>query len=113
MTIQIDTGNTAADGALGIPDWFIDLMPEGTPEARLVHQYAYHLIGKLTEYRSMKFARKHLLMHWAFLQRLSDMHPEIFDEAIGAYAEVWAASVDPRRTESGIDDENAKRNEHV
>lgn len=94
--IVIDTGERA-DATLGIPDWFVDLMPEDTPEDRLIHQYAYHLIGKLAEYRSMKFARKHLLLHWAFLRRLADTHPEIFDEALGAYAEAWAASSDPRR----------------
>lgn len=109
--IEIDTGN-AADATLGIPDWFVDLMPEGTPEDRLIHQYAYHLIGKLAEYRSMKFARKHLLLHWAFLRRLADTHPEIFDEAIGAYAEAWAAS-DPRRAVPDNDDNLATRIEHV
>lgn len=110
--IEIDTGN-ATDATIGIPDWFVDLMPEGTPEDRLIHNYAYHLIGKLSEYRSMKFARKHLLLHWAFMRRLADTHPEIFDEAVAAYAEAWAASVDPRRTASGIDDENDQRIEHV
>lgn len=95
--IQIDTGDRAADPTLGIPDWFIDQMPEDMPEARLVHQYAYHLIGKLSEYRSMKFARKHLLLHWGFLRALADTHPEIFDEAMTAYAEVYAASDVPRR----------------
>ena len=88
--IVIDTGERAADPLLGIPDWFIDQMPEDMPQDRLIHQYAYHLIGKLSEYRSMKFARKHLILHWGFLRALADTHPEIFDEAIAAYAEVWA-----------------------
>ena len=111
--IVIDTGAPAADPLLGIPDWFVDLFEEGTPQERIIHQYAYHLIGKLAEYRSMKFARKHLLLHWGFLRALADTHPEIFDEALGAYAEAWAASADPRRTDSGIDAENEQRIEHV
>ncbi len=100
--IVIDTGERAADPLLGIPDWFIDQMPDDMPQDRLIHQYAYHLIGKLAEYRSMKFARKHLLLHWGFLRALADTHPEIFDEAIAAYAEVWAVSFDPRLTASGF-----------
>lgn len=111
--IVIDTGATAVDPLLGIPDWFTDLLPQDMPQDRIIHQYAYHLIGKLSEYRSMKFARKHLMLHWGFLHRLADTHPEIFDEAIAAYAEAWAASVDPRRTASGIDDETEQRIEHV
>jgi hypothetical protein len=31
-------------------------------------------------------------MHWGFLSRLAEIHPEIFDEVLSAYAEVWAAS---------------------
>ncbi len=99
--IHIDTGDRA-DATLGIPDWFIDQMPEDMPQDRLIHQYAYHLIGKLAEYRAMKFARKHLLLHWGFLRALADTHPEIFDEAMAAYAEVFAASEVPRLTASGI-----------
>lgn len=104
--IVIDTGAPTDDPLRGIPDWFIDMMPTDTPQDRIIHQYAYHLIGKLAEYRSIKFARKHLLLHWGFLLRLADTHPEIFDEALGAYAEAWAASSDPRLTVSGFNGPN-------
>lgn len=111
--IVIDTGAPAANPLLGIPDWFIDMMPEDMPQDRIIHQYAYHLIGKLSEYRSITFARKHLLLHWGFLRALAETHPEIFDEAMAAYAEVYAASDVPRLTASGFDDTREQRIEHV
>ena len=105
--IVIDTGAPATNPLLGIPDWFIDMMPEDTPQDRLIHDYAYHLIGKLASYRAMNFARKHLILHWGFLRALADTHPEIFDEAMSAYAEVYAASDVPRLTASGIQGPNS------
>jgi hypothetical protein len=92
MTLIIDTGAPQINPTQGVPDWFVDMMPEGTPPERIMHNYAYNLIGKLSDYSSMKFARKHLMMHWGFLSRLAEIHPEIFDEVLSAYAEVWAAS---------------------
>ncbi len=92
MTFTIDTGAPQIDLTHGIPTWFQDEMPEGTTPERMMHQYAYHLIGKLSSYSSMKFARRHLTGHWAFLSRLAEIHPEIFDEVLATYAETWAAS---------------------
>ena len=92
MTLTIDTGAQSPDATNSIPDWFVDLMPEGTTPDRLTHDYAYHLIGKLGSYRSMKFARQHLLQHWAFLRQLADSHPEVFDEVMVSYSEAFAAS---------------------
>lgn len=88
----IDTGAPQIDVTHGIPDWFMDLMPEGTTPERAMHQYAYHIVGKLSEYHSSKFARRFFLGHWPFLGRLAEIYPEIFDEVMTAYAEVLAAS---------------------
>lgn len=88
----IDVGAPQIDVTHGIPDWFMDLMPEGTAPERAMHQYAYHLIGKVAEYKSMKFARRFLVGHWPFLARLAEIHPEIFDEVLASYAEVWATA---------------------
>jgi hypothetical protein len=86
----------------GIPTWFQDEMPDDITPERMAHNYAYHLIGKLSGYKSMKFARKHLIGHWPFLLRLSEIHPEIFDEVLATYAEVWAAAeVKPHPEEAG------------
>lgn len=87
--MKIDVGAPQIDVTHGIPDWFMDLMPQGESPERAVHQYAYHLIGKLAEYRSMKFARRFLTGHWLFLARLAETYPEIFDEVLATYAEVW------------------------
>jgi hypothetical protein len=96
MTFQIDTGAPQIDITHGIPTWFQDEMPEDMPPERLMHNYAYHLIGKLGTYKSMMYARRHLVGHWPFLQRLADIHPEIFDEVMTAYAEVYALAEVPR-----------------
>jgi hypothetical protein len=90
-TFVIETG--PADVAHGIPDWFVDQMPADASPERLMHQYGYHLLGKLREYKADTPRRKHLLLHWSFLQRLAGVHPEIFDEVLAAYAEGWAASM--------------------
>lgn len=88
--LVIDTG-VAPQREYLIPAWFIDQMPEDISDERLAHQYAYHLIGKISEYKSMKFARLQLIGHWQFLRSLADSHPEIFDEVIAVYAEKWAS----------------------
>jgi hypothetical protein len=88
----IDTGAPQIDVTHGIPDWFRDQMPAGATPERLMHQYGYHLMGKLADYRSDDARRKHLLMHWPFLQRLAGVHPDIFDELLNAYFEAWLAS---------------------
>lgn len=88
MTIVIETG-VAADPVMNeIPDWFHDLMPPGTPTERVVHQYGYHLVGKLANYKSQKFARICLISNWRFLRYLAESHPGVFDEVLATYSEI-------------------------
>ena len=88
-TFEIDTG---ADRRVAIPDWFVDTYQTPPEESRLIHDYAYHLIGEMNgdnpaNAKTMRTIRKHALMNWGFLRALADEHPDVFDEFWTAYAE--------------------------
>lgn len=92
MPFEIDTGTP--DPALQfIPDWFLDTYRGEPPEtARVVHDYAYHLMGAMRQEnpaapKTIATVRKHTLSAWGFLRTLADMHPEVFDEFWTSYAE--------------------------
>ncbi len=88
MTFDIDTGVIDRHPAdLFVPDWFHDLMDPATPPDRILHNYAYHLIGALKNPKKMDTVRRHTLANWAFLQALSERYPTVFDEFMVAYAE--------------------------
>lgn len=70
-----------------VPDWFLDQSPAGAGERTIAHDYAYHLIAEFTKPKTMKTVRRRLLTNTEFLHRLAEIHPEIFDEVICAYAE--------------------------
>lgn len=85
MAILIDTG--APDVLAFIPNWFRDLQPADAPPDRIAHDFAYHLIGDMTNPKTFKTVRKHLLQNWSFLHELAEMHPDVFDEVLQAFVE--------------------------
>lgn len=85
----IDTGIAADDPRRFMPDWFLDRNDTGDTR-RLVHDYAYHLIGALHDPKAMRTVRKHTVAQWSFLRHLADEWPEIFDEFWTVYAERFA-----------------------
>lgn len=89
--IEIDTGVSEDNPLRLVPDWFLDRCNDPQDVCRVVHDYAYHLIGALENPRSMATVRKHTLAQWSFLRALADLHPEVFDEFICAYAERFHA----------------------
>jgi len=95
MTFVIDTGETAGVRSL-IPDWFLDQYAVAPDDSRAVHDYAYHLIGSVNNPKTMKTVREHTLAAWGFLRALAEMHPEVFDEFICAYAERALSFDDPQ-----------------
>ncbi len=96
MTFQIDTG-TAPSPLDRIPDWFRDTYPDERDVARIVHDYGYHLIGAMNpdnpnNPKTVATVRKHMLAAWWFIRDLAEMHPDVFDELMTAYAERVAAA---------------------
>lgn len=91
MVFEIDTGVIERTAISYLPDWFLDqYYPELPDERRVVHDFAYHLIGTLSAHdgsKKMETVRKHTMAQWGFLRILADMHPAVFDEFICAYAE--------------------------
>jgi hypothetical protein len=86
-SFEIITEETAFDPASLIPDWFKDQYAVTPDTSRLMHDYAFHLIGALQNPVKMETVRKHTLAQWNFLRHLADMHPDVFDEFICAFAE--------------------------
>lgn len=88
---KIDTGHAVAPVIEMIPDWFRDDYGSEDPdERRIVHDYAYHLIGEMLDPkgpRKVETVRRHMLAKWGFLKALADMHPDVFDEFFTTYAE--------------------------
>lgn len=68
-----------------MPGWATDTF-EGDPE-KIAHDYAYHLISEIGRPAKLVTVRKRLQANWAFLNQLSYMHPEIFDEVMTAFVE--------------------------
>lgn len=89
MSFVIDTGTQEVTIATFISDWFKDQYPENTPVEKLAHDYAYHLIGALKNPKMMKTVRTHFVAQFPFMQRLAEMHPDVFDELVAAYTERW------------------------
>jgi hypothetical protein len=89
-TFEIDTGNTTP-GMEYVPGWFLDQYNIVPDDARVVHDWAYHLIGAVNNPKKMETVRKHLLAQWGFLRVLADVHPAVFDELLVAYGERWAS----------------------
>lgn len=93
---KIDTGapgapDTYAPPAIEtlIPDWFRDMAAANTPPEQLAHDYGYHIIGAMQNPKTWPTVRKHILHDWRFLRSLADVHPDVFDEILQAYAERW------------------------
>lgn len=91
MTITIDTGGVAQQPRIEqyVPDWFRDQCGDAEP-GRVAHDYAYHIIGRLTDpngAKRMETHRKNLIADWGFLKLLAEEHPEVFDEVLTAFAE--------------------------
>ena len=87
-TFTIDTG-TERSAIDYVPGWFLDQYDTVPDERRVVHDWAYHLIGALAQPRTMATVRKHTLAQWHFLRILADQWPDVFDEFWSAYAERW------------------------
>lgn len=93
MTLVIDTGEFAPDMLAGIPDWFIDQMPDGQDAALTLARFGQHMIGELQSPhgpKTMATVRKHILARWSVLRTIADHHPELFDEIMVAYGERWS-----------------------
>lgn len=87
MNIKIDTGEVITPAIAYVPGWFRDQYTVEPDDARIVHDYAYHLIGSMKNPKKLETVRGHMLAQWRFLQLLADMHPAVFDELLCAYAE--------------------------
>ncbi|MDZ7906206.1 MAG: hypothetical protein U5N55_10835 [Cypionkella sp.] len=88
MTFEIQANPTTAEiAARLIPSWFKDMHQEAVDPRRLMHDYAYHLIGALQTPKTIKTVRKHTLAQWEFLQLLADEWPDVFDEFWTVYIE--------------------------
>ena len=91
MVFVIDTGTQDRKPIDAVPDWFRDIYAADTEDARVIHDYAYHLIGALKEPKKMETVRRHVLAQWWFLRDLAEIHPDVFDEFLAAYAERWVS----------------------
>lgn len=78
---------TPRDARSLVPDWFLDQLAAGVTEHQTAHDYAYHLISAFTLPKTMPTVRSRLLDANAFLLRLAEIDPALFDEVICAYAE--------------------------
>lgn len=87
MPFEIDTGTDARPQYL-VPDWFRDMQPDAD-ENRLLHDYAYHLIGAMQNPKMFKTVIDHSLANWAFLRALGEEHPDVFTEYWAAFIERW------------------------
>ncbi len=87
MTLTIDTGADDRSATRFIPDWFHDIYPSDTPDAKLMHDYGYHLIGAMQKPVRLDTVRRHLTAEWSFLIELAAINPGVFDEILTAYAE--------------------------
>lgn len=86
----IDTGHAVNPAIEQIPDWFRDNYGDDADEARIAHDYAYHMIGELLDEngpKKVETVRRHMLAKWGFLHALAAVHPDLFDEVFTSYAE--------------------------
>lgn len=70
-----------------IPDYILDELPDGASEGQAAQEYAYHLIWRMQQPKTLKTVRRHMLASNAFMMRLAEINPEVFDEVLCAYAE--------------------------
>lgn len=86
----IDTGtpeeNANSIKAL-IPAFVLDELPESVTDEDAAKAFAYHMIWKIQQPKTMDTVRKHYLANWSFLFRLADILPDHFDEVQAAYSE--------------------------
>ncbi len=86
----IDTGttdqNTDSIKAF-ISDFVMDELPEDVSDEDAARAFAYHMIWKIQQPKTMEAVRRHYLANWAFLYRLAHLLPEHFDEVQAAFSE--------------------------
>jgi hypothetical protein len=70
-----------------IPDWFKDSYVKLPDDAKLSHDFAYHMIGEMQNPKKFETVRAHLVAKWEFLRLLSEEHPDVFDEVLTAFGE--------------------------
>lgn len=75
------------DARTMIPDFIMDYLDETADERTAAQAYAYHLIWTFKQPKMLKTVRRKLLQANAFLNRLAEIDPDLFDEVICAYAE--------------------------
>ena len=86
----IDTGTPEANELsikAFISDFVLDELPADVTDEAAAIAFAYHIIWKIKQPKTMDTVRKHYLANWAFLARLAVMLPDHFDEVQCAYAE--------------------------
>ena len=85
----IDTGTSEDNTSIKalIADFVLDQLPADVSDEDAASAFAYHMIWKILQPKTMDTVRRHYLAQWSFLSRLAAIHPEIFDEVQAAYAE--------------------------
>ena len=88
--MMIDTG-TPEQNEISIKafisDFVLDELPADVSDEAAARAFAYHIIWKIQQPKTMDTVRKHYLAQWAFLGRLAAILPDHFDEVQAAYAE--------------------------
>jgi hypothetical protein len=87
MIIDTGTPEDVASIKTYIADFILDALPEDVSDEKAAHDFAYHIIWKINQPRTMDTVRKHYLANWGFLFRLAEIDPDLFDEVQSAYAE--------------------------
>lgn len=86
----IDTGTPEANEIsikAYISNYVLDDLPEGVSDEKAAEAFAHHIIWKMAQPKTMATVRKHYLANWAFLARLAQIDPEMFDECQRAYGD--------------------------
>lgn len=85
----IDTGTPEDANTIKafIPDFVMDELPADVSDEDAARAFAYHMIWKIKQPKTMDTVRKHYLANWSFLFRLAEILPDHFDEVQAAYSE--------------------------
>lgn len=85
IAINIDT--TPETIKTYISDFVLDELPDDVSGEDAARAYAYHMIWKIQQPKTMDTVRKHYLANWTFLLMLAELLPDHFDEVQQAYSE--------------------------
>lgn len=83
----LDDARPDTDAREWIDTHVMDELPDGVSEADAAQAFAYHMIWKMQQPKTIATVRKHMLAKNRFLLRLAEIQPDLFDEVMCAYAE--------------------------